>query len=141
MASSVEIDHTARDAFNERYRERMRSLMAETVAYSDRSRGLELGSLEEFLPCLQERATGALDARGERVRLPRGRRVLGLPLHLPRPHEGPSGPGKAVAGKRMDMPVLRDRARAGSEGRQRRDLYDHLTILTVLGLAEAPVPG
>jgi hypothetical protein len=63
MASSVEIHRAAHDAFNGRDWERMRSLTAETIAYGDRPRGLELGSSDEFLGWLQEWATGMSDAR------------------------------------------------------------------------------
>ncbi len=58
MASSVEIHRAAHDAFNERDWERMRSLMADTIAYSDRPRGLELGSFDEFPGWLKEWTTG-----------------------------------------------------------------------------------
>ena len=141
MASSVEIHRAAHDAFNERDWERMRSLMAETIAYGDRPRGLELGSLDEFLGWLREWATGMSDARvSEPDYLEAGEysvcRFMGRGTN-----DGPMGPGKAVTGKRMDMPfceILRVQ-----EGRvvSGEIFYDQLTMLTQLGLAEAPVPA
>ena len=106
MASSVEIHRAAHDAFNERDWERMRSLMAETIAYGDRPRGLELGSLDEFLGWLREWATGMSDAR------------VSEPDYL-------EWVGKVLtpdAAPVLEAAVLRDPAGAGREGRQRRDL-------------------
>ena len=74
----------------------MRSLMADTIAYSDRPRGLELGSLDEFLGWLQEWATGMSDARvSEPDYLEAGEysvcRFMGRGTN-----DGPMGPGKAA---------------------------------------------
>ena len=141
MASSVEIHRAAHDAFNERDWERMRSLMTETIVYSDRPRGLELGSLDEFLGWLQEWVTGMSDARvSEPDYLEAGEysvcRFIGRGLN-----DGPMGPGNAVTGKRMDMPfceILRVQDGRVVSG---EIFYDQLTMLTQLGLAEAPVPA
>jgi ketosteroid isomerase-like protein len=56
-------------------------------------------------------------------------------------NDGPMGPGKAVTGKRMDMPfceILRVQDGRVVSGEM---FYDQLTMLTQLGLAEAPVPA
>jgi ketosteroid isomerase-like protein len=56
-------------------------------------------------------------------------------------NDGPMGPGNAVTGKRMDMPfceILRVQDGRVVSG---EIFYDQLTMLTQLGLAEAPVPA
>jgi hypothetical protein len=119
----------------------VRSLMVETIAYGDRPRGLELGCLDEFLGWLREWTTGMSDARvSEPDYLEAGEysvcRFMGRGTN-----DGPMGPGQAVTGKRMDMPfceILRVQDGRVVSG---EIFYDQLTMLTQLGLAEAPVPA
>jgi ketosteroid isomerase-like protein len=141
MASSVELHRAAHGAFNDRDWERMRTLMAETIAYSDRPRGLDMTSFDEFIGWLMEWATGMSDARvsdpdyleaGEYSICRFTRRGI---------NDGPMGPARAVTGKQMDMPFceimrVQDGKIVGGE-----IFYDQLTMLSQLGLAEAPVPA
>lgn len=141
MTSSVELHRAAHDAFNERDWERMRSLIAETIAYSDRPRGLELDSFDEFLGWLKEWTTGMSDAR---VNDPD---YLGAGEHSVcrfngrGTNDGPMRPAQATTGKRIDMAfceILRVQNGRVTSG---EIFYDQLTMLTQLGLAEAPVPA
>ena len=139
MASSVEIHRAAHDAFNERDWERMRSLMAETIAYSDRPRGLELGSFDEFLGWLKELTTGMSDARvNDPDYLEAGEYSVGR-FNGRGTNDGPMGPAQATTGKRMDMPfceILRVQNGRVTSG---EIFYDQLTMLTQLGLDQAPL--
>jgi predicted ester cyclase len=141
MASSVEIHRAAHDAFNERGWERMRSLMAGTIAYSDRPRGLELGSFDEFLGWLKEWTTGMSDARVDDPDYLEAGEYSVCRFHGRGINDGPMGPARATTGKRMDMPfceILRVQNGRVISG---EIFYDQLTMLTQLGLAEAPVPA
>ncbi len=70
MASSVEIHRAAHDAFNERDWERMRSLMAETIAYSDRPSRLGARLLRRVPGLVEGLDLGHVRRSGERSRLP-----------------------------------------------------------------------
>ena len=141
MASSVEIHRAAHDAFNERDWEQMRSLMADTIAYSDRPRGLELGSFDEFLGWLKEWTTGMSDARVNDPDYLEAGEYSVCRFNGQGTNDGPMGPAQATTGKRMDMPfceILRVQNGRVIGGEM---FYDQLTMLTQLGLAEAPVPA
>ncbi len=141
MASSVEIHRPAHDAFNERDWERMRSLMADTIAYSDRPRGLELGSFDEFLGWLKELTTGMSDARVNDPDYLEAGEYSVCRFNGRGTNDGPMGPAQATTGKRMDMPfceILRVQNGRVTSG---EIFYDQLTMLTQLGLAETPLPA
>jgi ketosteroid isomerase-like protein len=141
MASSVEIHRAAHDAFNERDWERMRSLMAETIAYSDRPRGLELGSFDEFQCWLKELTTGMSDARVNDPDYLEAGEYSVCRFNGRGTNDGPMGPAQATTGKRTDMPfceILRVKNGRVTSG---EIFYDQLTMLAQLGLAEAPVPA
>ena len=139
MASSVEIHRLAHEAFNGRDWERMRSLTAETIAYDDRPRNLQMRSAGEFMAWLQEWATGMSDARVTSPEYLDAGEYSVCRFAGQGTTDGPLGPMRAVTGERMDMPFceilrIQDDKIAGGE-----IFYDQLTMLTQLGLAEAPV--
>jgi steroid delta-isomerase-like uncharacterized protein len=141
MASSVETHRAAHDAFNARDWERMRSLMAEKIVYSDRPRSLELSSFEEFLGWLQEWATGMSDARVTAQEYLEAGEYSVCRFTGQGTNDGPMGPAGVTTGKRMDMPfceILRVEDGKVTAG---EIFYDQLTMLTQLGLAEAPAPA
>jgi ketosteroid isomerase-like protein len=139
MTSSVEVHRAAHEAFNARDWDRMRELVADSLTFTDRPRGIEMRSVDEFLGRLNEWTTGMSDAKvGEPRYLEAGDhsvcRFVGSGTN-----DGPIGPPRAVTGKRMEMPfceLLRVRDGKVVEGEM---YYDQLTMLTQLGLAEAPV--
>jgi predicted ester cyclase len=138
MASSVEIHRAAHDAFNARDWDRMRALVADTMSYSDRPRGLEIGSFDEFLAWLQEWTTGMSDARVTAPDYLDAGEYSVCRFTAQGTNDGPMGPMRATTGKRMDMlfceilHVQDDRVIGGEM------FYDQLTMLSQLGLAEAP---
>ena len=141
MGSSVEIHRLAHEAFNGRDWERMRSLLADTIAYDDRPRNLQLRSVEEFLGWLEEWTTGMSDARVTAPEYLDAGEYSVCRFAGQGTNDGPMGPTGASTGKRMDMPFceimrVQDGRITGGE-----IFYDQLTMLTQLGLAEAPVPA
>ncbi len=141
MASSVEIHRAAHDAFNQRDWEQMRSLMADPIAYSDRPRGLALESFDEFLGWLKEWTTGMSDARVSDPDYLEAGEYSVCRFNGQGTNDGPMGPAQATTGRRMDMPfceILRVQDGRVISG---EIIYDQLTMLTQLGLAEAPVPA
>ncbi len=139
MRSSVEFHRLAHEAFNQRDWERLRSLMAETIAYDDRPRNLQLRSVDAFLAWLKEWAAGMSDARVTAPEYLEAGEYSICRFTGQGTNDGPMGPTQAATGKRMDMPFceilhVQDGRVTGGE-----IYYDQLTLLTQLGLVEAPV--
>jgi hypothetical protein len=112
----------------------MRSLMADTIAYSDRPRGLELGSFDEFLGWLKELTTGMSDARVNDPDYLEAGEYSVCRFNGRGTNDGPMGPAQATTGKRMDMPfceILRVQNGRVTSG---EIFYDRLTMLGQLGL-------
>jgi ketosteroid isomerase-like protein len=141
MASSVEIHRAAHDAFNKRDWERMRSLTAETIAYNDRPRGLELGSSDEYLGWVKEWTTAFSDAHVNGPEyLEAGEysicRWMGSGTN-----DGPMGPAQSVTGKTINMPFCEIMRVQNGRLTGGEIFYDQLTMLSQLGLVEAPAPA
>ena len=141
MASSVEIHRAAHDAFNQRDWDRMRALAAETIVYDDRPRGLTLGSRDDFLGWLQEWATGMSDARVSEPDYLEAGEYSVCRFRGQGTNDGPMGPTAAVTGKRMDMPFCEILGVRDGRITSGEIFYDQLTMLSQLGLTEAPVPA
>jgi ketosteroid isomerase-like protein len=141
MASSVETHRAAHDAFNQADWDRMRELTAGDVAFSDRARGLELRSVDEFQNWAKEWKAGMSDARITAPDYLQAGEYSVCRFIGQGTNDGPMGPAQVTTGRRMELPfceVVRVQDGRIVSG---EIFYDQLTILTQLGLVEAPVPA
>jgi steroid delta-isomerase-like uncharacterized protein len=137
MASSVETHRSAHDAFNRRDWNRMRELSSDDIEYVDHPRGLTLHGFEEFLGWLREWADGMSDATVGNVEYLEARDHSVARFTGTGTNDGPLGPAQAT-GRRMEMAFceifrVEDGKLSGGE-----IFYDSMTLLTQLGVVEAP---
>ena len=138
MASSVEIHQAAHDAFNRRDWERVRELTADGIKYRDHARGLELPSFDDFTGWLKEWTTAMSDARVDEPDYLEAGEYSVARFTGRGTNDGPMGPAQVTTGKTMAMPfceILRVQDGRITGGDM---YYDQLTLLSQLGLMEAP---
>ena len=140
MTSAVDVHRRAHAAFNDRDWETMGELVAPDVVYRDHPRGIELHGLDEFLGWLREWTTGMSDARVDDARyLDAGTHAVAQ-FRGRGTNDGTLGPANAT-GRSMDLDFceileIRDGRMASGD-----IYYDALTMMSQLGVVEAPAPA
>ena len=140
MPSSVDTHRAVHEAFNRRDWDTMRSIAADDITFVDHARGLTMRSFEEFLGWCQEWTAGMSDARVDEpdyldagthsVCRFRGRGV----------NDGQLGPAQAT-GRQLDLAFCEVVRIDGGRIVAGEMFYDAMTMLTQLGVVEAPVPA
>jgi steroid delta-isomerase-like uncharacterized protein len=140
MASSIEVHRAAHEAFNRRDWDAMRALNAPDMVFIDHARGLTIHGIDEFLAWIQEWPTGMSDAKVEEARyLDAGTHSV-CQFQGRGVNDGPMGPANAT-GRPVDVAFCEIVRVDGGRLAGGDIYYDAMTLMSQLGVVQAPAPA